>query len=264
MKTPFITIFVVAILIIGLFLAFYDYKKHGIHEQPIGISRSQSDTLKKARLKGEQLSEQKNYEAAIQEYKKAIQISPKDPYIHNDLGAAYYYLGLKAMNPPIPEDEDMGYGTSVDARALTKEQMTEKIKEALDIVKSGVITVVVKDPTMSKDIESFIRPTGNYVYIEDEPREDGGKNYWATIITGITKDYFLNAEKEYLASVDLLFVRDATGRKYSSYAVASRNLGTLYFRMGKKKEAVSNWQRALQLEPSDEELKNLVDSYRKK
>ena len=264
MKTPFVTIFVVAILIIGLFLAFYDYKKHGAHEQSMGISRSQSDTLKRARLKGEQLSEQKNYEGAMQEYKKAIQISPKDPYIHNDLGAAYYCLGLKAMDPAIPEDEDMGYGTSIDARSLTKEQTLEKIKEALNTVKSGVITVVVKDQVISKDIESFILPTGNYIHIEDEPREDGGRNYWATIIIGITKDYFLSAEKEYLASIDLLFVRDATGRKYSSYAVASRNIGTLYFRMGKKKEAVNNWQRALQLEPSDQELKKLVDSYRKK
>lgn len=263
MKTPLITIFVVAIMVIGLFLAFYDYKKHGIHEQPIGISKSQSEALKKARVKGEQLVEKQDYDSAIEEYKRAIQLSPRDPYIRNDLGAAYYYLGLKAMDPPIPDDEDIGYGTSIDARQLTKEQTIEKVKETLNTVKSGIITVVVKDQSVSKDIELFIKPMGHYIHIESEPREDGGQNYWATIITGKTKDYFLNAEKEYRAAIDLLFVRDAEGRKYSSYSVASRNLGTLYFRMGRKKEALNHWQRALQLEPSDQELKRLVDSYRK-
>jgi len=264
MKTPIVTVFIVAVLVIGLGLAFYDYKKHGVHENPIGISRTQAEMLKKSRIEGEDKLKRQDYSGAIEEFKKAIQISPRDPYIHNDLGAAYYNMGLKVMNPPIPDDEDLGYGTEVDARYNnTKEQTFEKLKETLDKTESGIITVVVKDQPVSKEIESYIRPMGHYIHVEEEVRDDGGKDYWITIIKGKTKDYFINAEKEYIQSIDLLYVRDASGRKYSSYSIASRNLGTLYFRMGKKKDALANWQRALQLEPSDQDLRRLVDSYRK-
>jgi len=269
MKTPIVTVFIVAVLIIGLGLAFYDYKTRGFHEKPIGMSRTQSEALKKARLVGEEKANQQDYIGAIVEYKRAIQISPRDPYIHNDLGAAYYYLGLKAINPPISEDEDLGYGIEVDARYYTgtKEQIREqaltKLKEAIDQTESGIITVVATNLALSKEIETSTRSMGNYVHIEEDAKDDGSKDYWITIIKGKAKDYFLNAEKEYLQAIDLLSVKDASGHRYSGYSVASRNLGTLYFRMGKKKDAIENWQRALQLEPSDQELRKLVDTYRK-
>jgi len=268
MKTPIVTVFIVAVLIIGLGLAFYDYKTRGFHENPIGISKTQAEALRKSRLVGEEKANQKDYVGAIEEYKKSIQISPRDPYIRNDLGAAYYYLGLKAMNPPIPEEEEMGYGAEVDARyGDTKEQIREqalmKLKEALDKTESGIITVVVRDSALSKEIETSNHSIVNYVHIEEDIKDDGVKDYWITIIKGKTKDYFISAEKEYLQAVDFLAVRDSSGHKYSAYSVASRNLGTLYFRMGRKKDALANWQRALQLEPADQDLRKLVDSYRK-
>lgn len=268
MKTPIVTVFIVAVLIIGLGLAFYDYKTRGFHENPIGISRTQAEMLRRARLVGEEKANQKDYVGATEEYKRAIRISPRDPYIRNDLGAAYYSLGLKYMNPPIPEDEETDYGIEVDARyGDTKEQIREqaltKLKEALDKTESGIITVVIRDPALSKEIVASNNSLGNYVHTEEDIKDDGTKDYWITMIKGKTKDYFIDAEKEYLQAIDLLAVRDSSGRKYSAYSVASRNLGTLYFRMGRKKEALANWQRALQLEPADQDLKKLVDSYRK-
>lgn len=270
MKTPIVTVFIVAVLIIGLGLAFYDYKTRGLHENPIGISRTQAEMLRRARVVGEEKANQKDYVGAVEEYKRAIRISPRDPYIRNDLGAAYYYLGLKAINPPIPEDEetDYGSGSGIDARyGDKKEQIREqaftKLKEALDKTESGIITVVVRDSALSKEIVTSSNSLGNYAHAEEEVKDDGVKDYWITIIKGKTKDYFIVAEKEYLQAVDFLAVRDSAGHKYSAYSVASRNLGTLYFRMGRKKEALANWQRALQLEPADQDLRKLVDSYRK-
>jgi tetratricopeptide (TPR) repeat protein len=268
MKTPIVTVFIVAVLVIGLGLALYDYKTRGLHENPIGISRTQAEMLRRARVVGEEKANQKDYVGAIEEYKRAIRVSPKDPYIRNDLGAAYYSLGLKVMNPPIPEEEENGYGTEVDARyGDNKEQIREqaltKLKEALDKTESGLITVVVRNSALGKEIETSNNSLGNYVHTEEEIKDDGTKNYWITIIKGKTKDYFIDAEKEYLQSIELLSVRDSSGRKYSAYSVASRNLGTLYFRMGRKKDALANWQRALQLEPADQDLRKLVDSYRK-
>lgn len=264
MKTPVITIFVVAVMIVGICLIFYDYKKHGLHEEAIGISKSQAESVKKARIRGEDRVEQQDYAGAIIEFKRAAKMLPNDPYIHNDLGAAYYESGMRAINPPVPPDEDIGYGIEIDARFIEKkEEIFDKIKQSLDMTASGIITVVVNNLPLSKEIETYIKPTNNYIHVEEELKDEGSRDYWITIIKGQTKDYFLDAEKEYLQAIDLQSVKDANGRKYSGYSVASRNLGTLYHRMGKKKEALNNWQRALQLEPSDQALKKLVDSYRK-
>jgi tetratricopeptide (TPR) repeat protein len=264
MKTPVITIFVVSVMIIGIFLIFYDYKKHGLHETPIGISRSQAEAVKKARIRGEDKVKNQDYLGAINDFSRASKMLPKDPYIHNDLGAAYYEFGMRSINPPVPPDEDIGYGNEVDARFMdNKEEVFAKLKEALDMTISGVVTIAVNNQPLSKEINDYIKPMNHYIHIEEEVKDDGGKDYWITILKGPTKDYFLNAEAEYIEAINLLSVRDTKGRKYSSYPVASRNLGTLYHRMGRRKEALENWQRALQLEPSDQDLKRLVDSFRK-
>jgi len=260
MRTPIITIFVICVLIIGLALAFYDYRKHGIRYDKVDISRSQSDSLKNARLAGEEQSYKKNYDAAVAEYEKALKLSPRDAYLRNDLGAAYYYLGLKYMEPPI-EEEDFSLGTEIDGRHISKEETIQKFGEALEKVKSGMITVVSNNQLVAKEIESYARPLNHYAHLELEKTDEGVWEYWVTIITGRTKDAFLNAEKQYLTAISLRAVKDTDGRKYSNYSAASRNLGTLYFRMGKKKEAIANWRRALQIEPTDAELRELVDKY---
>ncbi|MFC1719407.1 hypothetical protein ACFL6S_37500, partial [Candidatus Poribacteria bacterium] len=102
---------------------------------------------------------------------------------------------------------------------------------------------------------------GHYVHVEEEDTDEDEKEFWVTIITGETKDAFLNAEKEYLKSINIKYVKDSDGRRYSNYATVSRNLGTLYFRIGRKKEAISQWRRAMELEPSDAELRELLDKY---
>jgi len=261
MRTPIITIFVVCILVLGLALAFYDYKKHGIHEKPVGISKSEADKLKRSRLAGEELSKKGKYDEAIEEFKKALQISPRDPYIRNDLGATYYYQGLESMNPPVKE-EDFKLEADIDARDLDNSKAFERVKSAVEKMESGVITVVVSNEAVRKEIEAYVWPLKHYLYVEEEKTGKNSKEFLMTIIKGKTKEAFLNAEREYLQSIDILSVRDSTGRKYSNYATASRNLGTLYFRMGRKKDALAQLQRALQLEPSDAELRYIVDSYR--
>jgi len=264
MKTPVVTIFVLVVMIIGIFLIFYDYKEHGLRNEPIGISKSQAESVKRARTRGEDKIKLQDYAGAIEEFKRAIKMLPKDPYVHNDLGAAYYELAMRSINPPVPPDEDIGYGIEVDARLMKdKEQIHGSLKEALDMTSSGIITVAVNSQPIAKEIEDYIKPLGHFIHVEEETKENEEKDYWVTIIKGPTKEYFLDAEEEYLNAIDLLYVKDSTGRKFSSYSVASRNLGTLYHRMGRKKDALANWQRALQLEPSDQDLKRLVDSFRK-
>jgi tetratricopeptide (TPR) repeat protein len=259
MRTPVITIFVVCVLIVGLALAFYDYRKHGAREQRL-ISRSEADKLKETGLSGDEQSYKENYEKAIEEYERYLKISPRDAYRHNDLGTAYYHMGLESMKPPMEEDE-FGFGIEVDARHLEGSKPLEGVEEALKKTESGVITAVVNSEADSREIERYALSLGHYAHVEEETEDTGGKEFWLTIITGKTKESFLNAEREYLRAIDIKSVKDSSGRKYSNYSTASRNLGILYFRMGRKRDAIAQWRRALQLEPTDAELRNLLGKY---
>lgn len=260
MRTPIITIFVVFVLIVGLALAFYDYRKHGARYEKLDITKTDAETLRKARQEGEIAAQKQDYETAIEQYERALKISPRDAYLRNDLGAAYYYLGLKSMQPP-QEEEEFGLGLEVDGRHISKEETMKKFKEALNQIESGMITVVVKDFSLSNQIESYAKSLNHYVHVEPETNDDGTREYWLTILLGKTKEAFLNAEKQFRIAIDLRSVRDASGRKYSNYSAASRNLGTLYYRMGRKREAIEHWRRALEIEPSDAELRELIDKY---
>ncbi len=260
MRTPVITIFVVCVLIMGLALAIYDYRKHGVRQENIGISRSEAHRLKITSESAAKQLYNENYETAIEEYKRALKVSPRDAYLYNDLGTAYYRVGLESTVPPI-EEGDFGYGSEVDARYLEPAEALEKVKQELVNMESGIFTAVVNDEATGTEIGVYARSLDHYTHIEEELADDGDKEFWVTIITGKTKEAFLNAEREYQQAIKIKSMQDNSGRRYSNYATASRNLGALHFRMGKKKDAVNHWRRALQLEPTDAELRHLLGKY---
>jgi len=259
MKTPVVTIFVVCVLVACLALAFYNYREHGARPEDITISRHDAEKLKKTKLSGDEQAALQNYELAIEEYTKALRVSSTDAFLYNDRGAAYYQLGLENANPPISEDE-LDYGLEVDARLLEAAESLALVEEKLKETNSGIITAVVNNEAASKQIQSKMLSLGHFVHVEEEA-EDDDTEFWLTIIVGKTRESFLNAQKDYLKAIDIKYVKDKEGRKYSNYSVASRNLGTLYFRMGRKKEAMIQWRRALELEPTDDELRELIGSY---
>ena len=259
MRTPAVTIFVVFVLIIGFALAFRYYREEGFFTESPNISKSQAASLKQAKQDGDEQFFQQNYEEAIRKYKQALRIWPTDAHLQNDLGASYYRLGLARMIPPMDEGE-FDFGVEVDARVEGSEPL-KMVKEKLETIESGIVTAVVNGEPDKDEIETYVRSLGHYVHTEEEDTDEGDKEFWVTIITGETKDAFLNAEKEYLKSINIKSVKDSDGRRYSNYATVSRNLGTLYFRIGRKKEAIAQWRRAMELEPSDAELRELLDKY---
>jgi tetratricopeptide (TPR) repeat protein len=261
MRTPIITIFVFCVLIISIGLAIYDYKKHGMHDRSIDLSRSDADALKGAIKTADSEFYQGEYEKAIAKYEKALRYSPRDAYLRNNLGTAYYHQGLESMDTPLKEEE-FGFGVEIDARKLKGSVPLEKVKDALKGVKSNIVTAVVGDVAAKKLIENYALSLKYFVHVEEELDEENNREFWITIITGKTKDAFLKAEKELMTAIDIKSVKDTFGRRYSGYSAASRNLGTLYFRMGRKKDAVVQWERALQLEPTDAELRELLGKYK--
>ena len=260
MRTPLITIFIFCVLIIGIGFAIYDYKKHGLGEQSIDFSKSNADTLKNTKAIAETKFYQGEYERAIEEYEKALKYTSRDAYLRNNLGTAYYRLGLQLLDTP-KEEEEFDFGIEIDARNNSISDPLKKVKETLSTIGSNIVTVVLDDESQKKAIETYALSLRHFVHVEEEFNEDSKRSFWLTIVTGKTKEAFLNAEKQLRIAIDIKSVRDDMGRKYSGYSAASRNLGTLLFRMGRKKEALAQWQRALQLEPTDAELRELLGRY---
>jgi tetratricopeptide (TPR) repeat protein len=167
MKTPGVSIFVVVVLVLGVALAFYDYSKHGAREEQGKISKYEAYKLKNTKLLGAEESYKGDYEKAIKDYKAALKIAPRDAYLHNDLGTAFYYLGLKSINPPIKEDE-FEFGIEVDARHLKKSKILPKVKEALDKTDSGIITAVMFDQDAKDEVVAFAHSLKYIVNVEEE------------------------------------------------------------------------------------------------
>jgi len=203
MKTPAIMIFVVVVLIMGIVaLAVYDYKRRGFRTEGPGISKSEADTLKRTREKGDELFQKQNYESAIMKYEQASEMSPRDAHIYNDLGAAYYRLGLARMEPPM-EEEDFDFGVEVDARVAGLKTF-EMVEDILKTTRSGIITAVVNGETDRDRIEKYASSLGHYVHVEEEEEvEEDEREFWLTIITGETKEALVNAEKKYLRAISI-------------------------------------------------------------
>ncbi len=79
MRTPVIMIFLVCVLIMGIVaLAVYDYKRRGFRTEGPGISKSEADTLRRTREKGDELFEKQDYKSAIMKYEQASEMAPRD------------------------------------------------------------------------------------------------------------------------------------------------------------------------------------------
>jgi tetratricopeptide (TPR) repeat protein len=121
-----------------------------------------------------------------------------------------------------------------------------QLKQALSEVKSGVIVMTVNDMEVMKTLANYARESDCYVHIEDHRRTSD-----INIIKGKTKEAFRKAESELIRAKDLK----------PRYAKAYENLGSLYYRMGKQKDAIILWQSALDLDPTNKVLRQYLQQY---
>lgn len=173
------------------------------------------------------------YDLAVEYYIQAIRLRPGDAHIHNDLGSTYHYMG-KA---------DAVASQNEDARGSSTSEVLQKTAAALNLIDSGIIRITVDGKNQADKVVSYAVSLQGIAYISPEKSK-----HLVTIVTGKTKEAFLKAESEYRKAIQIK----------ARYAPAYRNLGTLYYEMGRPKEAIDFWRMALKLDPSDKALKSYL------
>jgi len=229
---PLIVVLVVCIAIVG---AYFVLKS----SQPSIDTIGESEEVRDLKGMGRAYAEANEYEQAIEYYTEALKARPEDAYLHNDIGAVYHNMGIEAAGETWPSwEEDLTNLTPVDA--------LHQLQQALSQVQSGVIVMTVNNKKVMDTLENHARASGCYVHLEHQQRTSD-----MTIIKGATLEAFRKAESELLRAKDLK----------PRYSAAYENLGSLYYRMGRKRDAIIMWQSALALEPTNKKLRQYLQQY---
>ena len=222
---PLIAALVICIAIVGVYFAFKS-------DQPSKDAIGESEEVKDLKDIARAYAEANEYEKAIEYYTEALKMRPEDAYLHNDIGAVYYNMGIDAAGETWPSwEEDLTNMSSVTA--------LHQLQQALSEVQSGVIVMTVNSKKVMDTLANYASKSGCYVHLEHHQRTSD-----MTIIKGATMEAFRKAESELLRAKDLK----------PRYSAAYENIGSLYYRMGRKNDAVIMWKSALDLEPTNKKL----------
>ena len=229
---PLFVVLVICIAVVGVYFAFKS-------NQPSVDAIGESEEFRELKNKGRAYAEANEYEQAIEYYTEALKMRPDDAYLHNDIGAVYHNMGIDAAGETWP-------GWEEDVTNMTPVTALHQLKQAFSEVPSGVIVMTVNDTKVMDTLANHARASDCYVHLEHHQRTSD-----MTIIKGKTREAFRKAESELLRAKDLK----------PRYSAAYENLGSLYYRMGRKKDALIMWHSALDLEPTNKKLRQYLQQY---
>jgi tetratricopeptide (TPR) repeat protein len=231
----YIPLIVVLVILIAIVSAYFAFKSNQPSTDAIGEGEEVRDLKDKARS----YAEANEYEQAIEYYTEALKARPEDAYLHNDIGAVYHNMGIDAAGETWPSWEE-------DLTNLSPVEALHQLQQALSQVQSGVIVMTVNNKKVMDTLENYAKSSGCYVHLEHQQRTSD-----MTIIKGATLEAFRKAESELLRAKDLK----------PRYSASYENLGSLYYRMGRKRDAIIMWKSALDLEPTNKKLRQYLQQY---
>ena len=211
----------------------------GRDTQSIQDINEESEEFQMLRDEGDNAYVANEFTQAIDKYEQALEMRPENAEVYNDLGAAYYELGLKYAGPKWP------------SWRILKETMDEAIADldlAIETIESGYIEFKTSSTTLARAFEKHAIDKGAAVF-----PYNGNMQTTLNILIGSTKDYMLHARWLYEKSLELK----------PTYAPAYRNLGSFYMKIGIMDKAINYLQEAFKREPSDEELAEYLRQLRR-
>jgi type IV pilus assembly protein PilF len=178
--------------------------------------KGQSEALRQL---GEAYMGQKEYTKALREFKKAEEIYPKDPLLHDDMGLTYMAKG-------------------------SPDQAIEHFEEALDIepdytpALNNLGTAYMEKEDWQSAIECFLKAKDDMLYLTPHyPLSNLGFAYYKL--------------QEYDKSV--LYYKEAIELK-SDFPKAHHGLGLTYMAMGNYDEAIKSLERAIEVVPKEAQI----------
>ena len=240
MKLQLPTIIVLCFSLI-LIAALIFYGLDNPDETGTGTGNFESHEFNMIRADGEAAFEAGSFEQAIQNFEEALEIRPENADVYNELGAAYYEYGLKLAGPNWPS-----WGES-DLTGKTVAEALQELNAAINETGSGYIHLHSDKPEITEAITDKAKEIGAYFGIERW--EDTAEIH---ILIGKTKDLLLKARAAYTRAIDIK----------PGHALAYRNLGSLYMKIGLDDDARLYMERAYELDPRDEELGAYLNQFK--
>jgi tetratricopeptide (TPR) repeat protein len=200
----------------------------------------ESEEFKSLREQGSVAHNAHKYEQAIKIFEEALRMRPENAEVHNDLAATCYEFGLEQAGPSWPSWE-------ANLAGRTPTEALQEFQRAIDTVVSGYIVFKSDKPEVTQAIEKKAREIDAYLYTERF-----GDNATMNIVIGKTKALFMKAIEGYLRAIDIK----------PAYSPAYRNLGSLYMKIGRYDTAIDYLEKALELDPRDEDLQEYLNQLR--
>lgn len=176
------------------------------------------------------------FNEAIRYYEEALKLRPDNAEIHNDLGSAYLELGKEAAGPMWPN-------WKADLTDMSMQNVIDEVEFALSDTDSGFIVFKTKDKKVINKVVELARKAGCWTHFE------GNR---INIMKGKTMEALLGARDHFKRAVIIK----------PNYANAYRNLGALCYLIGKRQEGIQMMERALDLNPSDQELRTYLEQFK--
>ena len=222
----------ICLLVIITLYFYYQYKKD---EMPDEAYTTESEEFIDSYDNAKRYAEVNDYTRAIGYFTEALKIRPDNAEVHNDLGATYLNMGIDVSEPLWPEE----------LSDMTGFEAAQQLAQALAQIESGLIVFTKVRQKIADDLAAQASNENCYAHVERHQL-----TATVTIIKGKTKEAFRKAEAEFIRAKDLK----------PRYAPAYQNLGNLWYRMGRHKDALILWQGALELEPNNKELRKYLQA----
>lgn len=235
MKKRITPIIALGLILIVMILMFIMASKEDVSET-YSASDAESAEFKSIRQEAKTYQASKEFDRAIQYYKKALELRPDNAVVHNDLGSVYIKIGKKAAGPTWPTWES-------DLTGMSMETVIDEVSFALSDTDSGFIVFKAKDRDVINKVVKLANEAKCWTHVEANR---------INILKGKTMKKLLEAKDRFMRAVVIK----------PRYALAYRNLGALYYDIGKWQEGLKMMEHALELNPSDHQLRTYLEQFK--
>ncbi|NEQ39274.1 MAG: tetratricopeptide repeat protein [Okeania sp. SIO3I5] len=223
-------------------------KQKGIKNYDKAISLDSESAHKYYNWRGNKLYSQRDYEAAIADYNKAIELKPDRALYYENRGDAYFKIGEKQKGI-----KDYDKAISLDPDSADK-YYNSRGKQLYDLGDYEAALADINKVIESKPDHALFYENRGSAYFQIGEKQKGIKDYEKAIsLDPESADYYYNSRGEWLYRLEDSEAAIADYNKAIELkpdrALYYSNRGDAYFQIGEKQKGIKDYDKAISLDP---------------